>query len=194
MLALDIDDTLSNTAQEAMRVMCAKLNQSDVCDALLQKYSQPGDVPQWQTTKIATEIQLLLNSPDFLLSVSPTQQASHVVNELALTYGISCYITSRENHLRSVTRQWLKRHTFPQAKLIMRESSATESNWKLGYLSQFLPQVRYLIDDTLPFPIPKPFSGRVIWFNHTDTYQPLPPEVIALSSWDDVREFFKDSL
>lgn len=194
-LAVDIDDTLSETAKTAMEMLQQKFKIHDsrsIID-LLREHKQPGAVNDWQTVEATSFFNSLINSDEFLYSLPVIEDAITTLNHLVTIGTISCYITSRLETHSKITKQWLDLHGFPEAPLITRPLDEHRFNWKLHYLckTSYHSKNLFLIDDTETAfaQTPECYHGSGIifdrWNIHTDTHT-----IPHAHSWTDIATFF----
>jgi len=193
-LAIDIDDTLADTAVACFQVIYEKYGQltDKSLTELIAQYRQPGSVPAWQTIQIQTLIRNTIEDPDWLSQVPPIESAATVIQRLSTTVPVSLYISSRLTHHQSVTEKWLLAHGFPLAPVKLRTIDETRPNWKLAFLAAMYPDTYGLIDNELGFlPVEKhEYRGRLLWFNryHTPT---LHPQLLEFSDWQSIGQILK---
>lgn len=208
--AVDIDDVVCNTAmkvfEEVNRVYPVRLNaelREKVEDKKLSTgmqlrllYDQPGNVPEWQGLSEKMLMSELLNSTEFIDSVSAIPEALIALKDYVEQGGkIEMYITSRLHHLQEITEKWLKSHDFPSAKVVTRNMGENTPSWKLQWLYHTQQPVFGLLDnspdaflDTEDLPLEK------IWLNQTKWWKflsPPPGKITEVYDWEQVIECFK---
>lgn len=163
-IALDIDDTLCDTARTCMEVMVGEFPTDEPFDTdlFLEKYGQPGSVPDWQVPHAQAKIESLLSDDLFLISLPPIGEALRWVPQLHQLVPITLYITSRVHARQEVTAHWLHLHRFPRAPIITRDPHETRSDWKVRYLAEHFPRINALIDNEVRASPPVSFQGYVL--------------------------------
>ncbi|HYD34987.1 MAG TPA: hypothetical protein VD999_02875 [Vitreimonas sp.] len=186
-IALDIDDTLCDTARVVMKTLAQEFPQlaSEAIEDLLAKYQQPEKVPTWQMNEVHDRRWKLLTTEEFMYNLPPIPGAQAGVARLAQHLPIRCYISSRLDHLTSVSRRWLRAHGFPDAPLFLRHPDQLAVDWKLPHLAE-MGDVCGLVDDNLgameidaqqwpftlywynPYRVPAMVSGLVPFYSWAD--------------------------
>ncbi len=188
MFAVDIDDTLAETALHLMERMREQFGHDLSPQDLRHTYHQPGLVPQWQTPHHQHVMAAWFNNRELLLNLKPVDQAQTVLSRLSAREAIVCYITSRQHELRETTQQWLATHAFPKAPLITRNEHERRVDWKIRLLRRDVPQVTHLIDDALTATPPVETKVRLVWLNRChQAPESVPPGVIEVSSWAEIE-------
>lgn len=194
-LAIDIDDTLADTARSVMAVLCQKTESKQPVERLLAEYRQPGSVTSWQTEELQSLIHSLISSESFLASLPVIDDALESVRQLAGTIPIGCYITSRPDAVRTVTQEWLDQHSFPPAPLITRSTTEHRPNWKIHTLIERYPATHHvlLIDDSVEafLDTPSEFNGTKVLLSRWARY-PSTIDFQAASSWPDLVSIIKN--
>jgi hypothetical protein len=183
MLAIDIDDTLTDTALRVIESIKKLFGHQMSAEALRSHFMQPGIVPQWQKAEVQLEIKKLFESSDFLSHLDPKPGSPGQLHEISQSYPLSCYITSRSSQFHKITQSWLHAHHFPRAPLVTRSDTETRQDWKLHYLSEFHPQTRFLLDDVMVPQIHQYPALLLLWL-HSGQQQvtPLPSNVVLVKS------------
>ena len=109
---------------------------------------------------------------------------------------IVAYLTSRPESVEKGTRNWLKKHGFPQADLIMRPLIVPhhEGNaWKAGILTLLYPEITGIVDDddSLAKNISPDYRGRIFLLNQNVAI--ASNNVVACKTWAQVVEAVKRS-
>jgi hypothetical protein len=189
MLAVDIDDTIVDTALHVIRVIHGQFGHSLSPDDLRFNYKQPGSVPQWQTAPVQKAIKDIFDSSEFLSQLEPKQAASKILHQAHKTSPISCYITSRESKHQTATQKWLRTHAFPKAPVITRETNEIRMDWKLHHLANNFPDVKYLLDDTLVPQVATFPRLQLIWLStFANQNVSLPANVVRLDELEHLAQ------
>lgn len=193
--AVDIDDTLAETALRCIEVVGEKFGFPEglTAEQVLNMYHQPGAVPVWQTSEIQDLVRQRLQDPEWLLEVAEVPSAVKVLQKLQAEIPVSCYVTSRLSDLQAVTETWLHRHGFPSARVVTR-TTQTRPDWKLEFLANEYPLSYGLIDNELGFlPIKAtPYQGRLFWFNRSQA-PTTNSDLVEFSDWLQLEEILLQS-
>src|SRR5690554_2508429 len=121
-LAIDIDDTLAETAVSCFTVIAEKygIPEGMSLEKLVRQYRQPGQVPVWQTKEIQATIRSVLEDRDWLGQLPVVKGASQAVQYLHRYRPVAVYISSRFSRYQTLTQEWLDRHGFPPAPVTLR--------------------------------------------------------------------------
>lgn len=178
-LALDIDDTLCDTARVCMQVMAQTFGTRAPFDAdqFLETYGQPGIVPDWQETPAQRHIESLLGNDEFMYELPPIEAALTFVPLIHQIIPVSLYITSRLKARARVSERWLQRHGFPPAPIILRDPETTNPDWKNNYLADYYPEIFALIDNEIHHPPGHRFKGHLL--------------EVSPHTWPDIKEFLE---
>lgn len=188
-LALDIDDTLTQTARHTIGLAKKEFGHSLSVDELLSTYGQPGDVPEWQTPTIENWLKAHLGSAEYLSTVPVMAGAVEVLTSLSTTFPVVCYITSRQHYTRQKTEDWLQRHAFPSGQLITRDANVKDIGWKLRALVAEFPQPPVLIDDLLGFIPPAElqlYPSSLLWFNAFGKINAASEFTTSVRNWQEI--------
>lgn len=196
-LALDIDDTISDTRNSALKEMLKTFGGPENLSLkeLAAKYKFLHEIPYWQTPKIKKWLKSKSLSNIAQEKIAVIQNAQKFVKQIHNIIPIACYITSRPETVRAGTKKWLKKNHFPEAKLIMRpkKSLGQDGNkWKAGILKKLFPRVAGVIDDNknlLKF-LPRNYKGKIFLYGHK--HQNLTQKnTVACPTWEDVLSAVK---
>lgn len=183
MLAIDIDDTLTDTALRVIERAHQLFGHALSAAELRNKFLQPGNVPQWQGVEVQNEIKTILESREFLFELEPKLGSANQLYEANKSYPISCYITSRSSEFQEVTQAWLTKHHFPQAPLVTRPVVESRQEWKLRYLRENFPKITFLVDDVMVPQIQHYPEIQLLWLTSSqEQVKLLPKNVVILKS------------
>jgi len=190
-LILDIDDTLAETAFTAMSIMREKFKHPDSIWELLTKYEQPGNVPEWQSIEAQEFLLSTMQSEEFLLNLPRVPDSLEVIEKLSVDFPVQFYMTSRFTKLENLTKDWLKRNSFPTKNIIFSEHSNTDDAWKLKYLNKSSDENGIFIDNHLPSfeTNVETYRGKLIWLNRYNKETGL--KVISLNSWQSIYDYLR---
>lgn len=189
-LAVDIDDTLCDTAGTCIRLMFQEFGAppGETWQSLLQKYRQPGRVEHWQDEAAQQWLEERLNDPDFLAGLSRIEEASAHLQKIAELVPISVYISSRLNHLQVPTQAWLRKHHFPDAPLVTRHPQVKQRHWKLDYLAEHYPSIWGLVDDDVDgnLLLHTTYRGKLFLIGQTAHLREsiFQPQVVNVQDWE----------
>lgn len=193
-LALDIDDTLSETAHTCMNRLVeayGKPQQKSV-RVLLKEYGQPNKVPFWQNEDSMGFVQRNLNDPDFLRGLPVIKGAVSTITKIDKIMPIRCYITSRPKALEKVTQLWLRSNGFPEAPVVGRNPSEFRVGWKGAYLEKHYPDLFGFVDDDINNLSKKGPLWYQIWLNRHDTERPRNKNVVMVRRWTELEQWVQN--
>lgn len=190
-IALDIDDTLAETALTCIQFAKKEFGipQELSAEKITQLYDQPGNVPEWQTASIQGWIARLLHTTQFLETIPPVAGAVETISSLHTQFPVAVYITSRTTPLKDVTVQWLLDHGFPKAPVITRDKSQKDVDWKIQLLAKEYPGTAAFIDndkESFAQPSAHAFTGTLLWFDRYQRGTPPNTAVIPFHTWKEV--------
>lgn len=190
-LAVDIDDTLADTARHTFALAKKTFNHELTVEELLFRYDQPGDVPEWQTSEVAEWLEKHLGSAEYLSTMPLVPAAQSVLSSLSKNFILCCYITSRQHYMKEMTINWLAHHNLPQSTVITRGYYVKEKNWKIIELKKRFESPQYLIDDSLgsiPNELLTHHNGSLLWFNPQGR-KSQNSLVKNFASWPEIEEY-----
>lgn len=150
-LAIDIDDTLAETARTCIEIVAGKLgtHREFTTDELAFTYHQPGNVPFWKEEHAQKLIDETMTSKEFLENIPVVPGAIESLQKINQIVPVSLYISSRLTSLQTVTQAWLEKNGFPKAPIILRDEQTMDPHWKATYLEVNYPKIFGIIDDTI---------------------------------------------
>lgn len=150
-IALDIDDTLADTAHYFATLLNEKFGNPEKLTPreIIEKYEIIPQVPYWQTPEILLwrEQESMSNARQLKVPVMP--HAQKVVQKIHKNFSI-IYISSRPTIVERGTKQWLDENHFPNGELILRNKEFQVLNgnaWKAQILTEPERNVLAIIDD-----------------------------------------------
>jgi len=203
-LTLDIDETLADTSPHWWNHML-KFHKPDsdlTIQELVEKYQYIEHVPGWHTEEARNHIKNALDSDEFNEAVPLLHESNKMVEKLQKIVPIVAYITARPEKVRKGTENWLIKHGFPKAPIILRptESSIqdleTKNHWKAGVLKHLYPEVIGIVDDNSGLPpelLKEKYEGKLFLYGertkeiNTKDYS-FP--VIISPDWNHVIDHF----
>jgi len=193
-LALDIDETLSRTNVFWIESMSKLFGNPENLTPieLSKKYRYTQNVPYWQTPEANVWMEEARNSNDFQEHIPLIENAHNIVQKVNQIIPIAAYITARPEVVRPGTELWLKKHGFPEVRLIMRPdsiSSAESTQWKAGVLEEMYPEVMGIVDDypSLVDNLSVDYKG-VVFLYDTENHTNSSKNIIPCPTWDDVYD------
>ena len=193
-LALDIDDTLSWTCREWVEYLHAEFGNPEnlTPQEFVDKYRLIQRASYFARDDVLVRVREMCFDPAFHDSVAVVEDALPALKKIEQVTPIGVYLTARPESMRKSTQQWLDRHSFPKAELIMcpdEQPFGTASEWKAKVLEELYPDVFGIIDDnpSLFIHLAQSYRGTVFIYNH-DASEVNHPGAIACSDWNDVAE------
>jgi 5'(3')-deoxyribonucleotidase len=204
-LALDIDETLSDTNPHWFEHMInfhrpEKLSKEE----LIQKYRFVEEVPEWQTDEASKYIEQTLHSNEFNETIPLIENADKAVQEINKIIPIVVYITARPATVIEGTLRWLKKHNFPEARLITRpeninlkDFNLNKNRWKAGVLNTLFPEVVGVVDDNFVLAHQLEtinYHGTLYLYGREDNQFKNHKNVIVCPTWNSVLDNIKNKL
>lgn len=193
-LALDIDDTLAWTCREWVDHLHMKFGNPEnlTPQEFFDKYGLVQHAEYFQREEVYAHIQEMCVDPVLHESIAVIEDALPAIEKISAVIPIGAYLTARPECMRSITEPWLKRHGFPDRKLIMRPDDLPVDNrhgWKAETLEQLYPEVVGIIDDnpSICRHLSPVYPGVVFLYNHSGDGVDHP-RAISCSDWEDVTQ------
>jgi 5'(3')-deoxyribonucleotidase len=191
-LALDIDETLSITARYWMKELHKKFGNPEnlSVDELVKKYKYTHEIPYWMEEEHTQWIEDAMHSTEINESLELIENANHSVNKIHTILPIVAYISARPESIRDVTKQWLNKHDFPQADIILRprDVDPNKSNtWKAAVLEEVYPEVIGIVDDNIGLAkkLSATYKGTLYLYD-IDKCERNDIDIICCKTWNDV--------
>ncbi len=156
-LALDIDDTLSETNAHWYDHMFKFRDPNGLTkEELLRSHRWIEDVPEWSTAEARAHMKETLHSNDFNEAIPLIEGADEAVRAIEKIVPILAYITARPSAVIEGTLRWFRKHNFPEAELITRpddisleDFNVNKNKWKAKVLKQLHPEIIGIVDDNI---------------------------------------------
>lgn len=192
-IAIDIDETLSWTVGAWMKLLQEEFGNPEglTPEEMVAKYRYSQLVPYWQTPAVLARMEELRNDNKYqttLPLIPGAIQSVWAISNLIPIYG---YVTIRPYRVLTGTQEWLKKHGFPEAPVIMRPQEIGHQNgneWKAGYLTQYSSQILGIIDDNVKLLdyLPPNYSGKIYLYSHTQVPVTRLSHVYPCPTWKEV--------
>lgn len=193
-IALDIDDTLSATNQFWVEKLAEHFGKPDDFshEEIVSRYLYMEHVPFWQTAEAFAWMEMARKSDEIQEALPLIENAKHIVEQLHKIVPIAAYITARPEQVRKGTLNWLSRHSFPEAPLIMRpehSDHADGNKWKAELLASLYPTVWGIVDDNpgIIAHLPDEYEGTVFLYGR-ENVEKTNINVVAVKNWEDVLQ------
>lgn len=192
-IALDIDETLSWTIGywvEKMQTLFGNPENLSV-EELIKKYRYTQNVPYWQTEEAFEWMSEQMNSNNLQKELPLIENADKFVQDLNEIVPVVAYVTVRPDSVASGTREWLKKHKFPEADLISRPRFVTKKDgnaWKSDVLYFLQDSVIGIVDDNIGLveEMRDDYSGTIYLYSHEKIGFETNFKTVACKSWKDV--------
>lgn len=202
-IALDIDETLSDTGPHWWNLMLKfRAPEGLTYQEFLDKYEFIEHVPIWKTEEAKKHIHDAWNSDEFNEAIPLLHESNKMVHELKIKIPITAYITARPDNVRQGTENWLSKHEFPKAPVILRPVKSgladleTKNHWKAGVLKYLYPEVIGIVDDNPGLPdelLKEKYEGKLFLYG-PQTKEINPKDysfpVILSPDWNHVIDYF----
>jgi hypothetical protein len=196
-LALDIDETLSHTHEHWFDLLF-KFHPlpGKTKEELFHRQEVTSSIPEWQTPKVERFIHETLHSNEFQETVPLIEGADKAVADIHRVIPIVAYITARPDTVRAGTLSWFRKHGFPDAALIMRDTatnlatlSKDKNSWKAGVLQGLYPYVTGIVDDNIALAHELEalhYPGTLYLYGPQSQEFAGHPRVVVCPAWPDV--------
>jgi hypothetical protein len=155
-LALDIDDTLSDTNIHWFSSMFefSSISGKNLSN-LVRDYKFIERVPEWNNEKDFAYMEYLTHSEEFNEAAPLIVDSNHIVSKINKIIPITAYVTARPKTVIAGTKRWLDKHGFPEATLITRPAGIKSTGidlihrnvWKASVLKYLYPEIIGIVDD-----------------------------------------------
>lgn len=191
-LTVDIDETLSWTIGAWVKQLQLKFGNPEnlSVEEIIAKYRYSYNVPYWQTPEAFTWMEEQRNSNEFQETLPVIEGAHDALWEVSGIVPILAYLTIRPESVLKGTRNWLQRHNFPKAEVLLRPAKITHgegNQWKAKTLEYLYPEVTGIIDDnpSLPDLLSERYLGKIYLYDNNH-YQRQNIRVAACKTWGDI--------
>lgn len=188
-IALDIDDTLSDTRYRLIRQMRALFGNPEnlTTGEITKKYHLLDHIPYWQSAEIITWIKKIVDSDEANRDFPLMENAQRMVAKIDKSVNISCYLTLRRKKVINGTARWLKKHGFPDKPIICRPDNLEYDDghaWKAKVLAEN-PKLLGLIDDNEKIikHLPEDYAGVIFLFRHKEYKHDSKLKIIPCKNW-----------
>lgn len=196
-LAVDIDETLSNTVSYYVEQLQKKFGNPEnlSVEEIVKKYKFAQNVPYWQTEEALGLIDKMRQDDTIQEHLYLIENSNKTLQEINKIIPIVVYLTARPEKISNGTEKFLKKHNFPEAKVIYRPESIPHQEgvtWKARTLEELYPGVIGIIDDNLNFikKISDEYKGVIFLYNK-EYNEERNLNVIPCKTWQDVLENVK---
>jgi hypothetical protein len=193
-IALDIDDTLSDTLNHFTKLLQEKFPNPEglTREEVVKKYRIVPNMPFWQTPEVKEWLDAQAVSNEAQEAVAVIAGAPEIVAKINTVVPVRMYITSRPSIVAEGRERWLKKYGFPPAELITRPHSKMKIDgnaWKAAILKERYPEIIGIVDDNPEIikALGSDYQGTVFLFG--DHYPAQPDggaHFIHCPTWDDV--------
>lgn len=191
-LVLDIDETLSWTIGHWVEQMQQLFGNPEGLSVkeLVKKYRYTQNVPYWQTEEAIQWMVNAILSNEFQEKLPLVENAHHFVQRINEIIPIIGYITVRPVDVMSGTRNWLKKHDFPEKEIIAKPMNIQRiegTKWKAEVLSNLYPEVLGIVDDNpgLIEYLPSDYQGTIYLYDYDETTR-NDIRIYPCKTWEDI--------
>ena len=193
-IALDIDETLSWTIGYWVEQMLANFGNPEnlTIEQVISKYRYTQNVPYWQTEEALQWMHDHREDNTLQRELPLIENSQRCVNEINMTVPIVAYITTRPTSVISGTKDWLNKHSFPNAEIIARPKEVDHSDgnkWKAEVLEELYPVVQGIVDDNpgLVEHLSAEYRGRIYLYNFYGVCRD-DLDIVKCSDWTEVEK------
>ena len=193
-LALDIDDTLSQTwaywGQEMLR--CFGNPENLTWEEIRAKYRRCENVPYWQTEEAQTWMAESRRGGAYYEQLERMHGSHENVYRIQEHLPIHLYLTARSIEMLDTTRTWLAKHGYPDVEVISRPLDVPYEDtyrWKSSVLTELYPHITGIVDDdaNLPSHLPVDYQGTV-YIIGKETNERDDVRLHHCPTWEDVYQ------
>jgi uncharacterized HAD superfamily protein len=191
-IALDIDDTISDTLHHFVRLLQEKFPNPEHAsiDEVIGKYKIVPHMLFWQTPEVKAWLEAQAISNEAQENVAVITGAPEIVTKLNTVVPVRMYITSRPSIVTEGTKRWLEKNNFPPAPVMTRPHSKHKIDgnaWKAEILKKMYPSVVGIVDDNpeIVGALGKEYPGIVFLFGNHYNNVPVGATTVICPSWDD---------
>ncbi len=192
-LVLDIDETLSWTIGYWVKEMQHRFGNPENLSVrdLIKKYRYTRHVPYWQTEEVIQWVIESTHSNELQEQLPLVENAQSSVKRISEIVPIVGYITVRPTDVIPGTKNWLRRHKFPEGEIIAKPDRIKYidgNEWKAGVLYYLYPEVKGIVDDNplLVKYLPADYKGTVYLYDNEETER-RDIQVYPCKTWKDVH-------
>lgn len=193
-LALDIDDTLSQTWAYWGQEMLRRFGNPEglTWQEIRQRYRRCENVPYWQTEEAEAWMDSSRKGGAYYGGLACIQGAHETVSQIHKHTPIHLYLTARSIETLDVTYDWLARHGYPDAEVIARPLDVPYKDtylWKAGVLKELYPSVLGIVDDdaNLPAHLSDDYTGSIYVIGE-ERHVRDDARVRHCPTWEDVHQ------
>lgn len=191
-LALDIDETLSWTVGfwvEKLQQIFGNPENLSVKE-LVFKYRYTQNVPYWQTEEALKWMKDHRHSDEIQGMLPLIENSNTIVQKINEIIPIVFYVTTRPETVIGGTQKWLKKHNFPDVKIIAKPLNVDTKDgnkWKARVLEELYPEIVGIIDDnpSLVDHLSKDYKGSIYLYDNIDHIR-KDINIIPCKTWEDI--------
>ncbi len=193
-LALDIDDTLSQTWAYWGQEMLSRFGNPEnlTWEEVREKYKRCENVPYWQTPEACEWMDASRRGGDYYEQLERMHGSHEAIYRIQEKLPIHFYLTARSVEMLDITHAWLAKHGYPQVDVIARPLDVPYEDtyrWKASVLMELYPTVQGIVDDdaNLPKHMPKDYEGTIYIIGQETTGRE-DLNVHHCPTWEDVHQ------
>ncbi len=197
-LALDIDETLSFTIGFLIEKLVEKVGNPEnlTVKEIARKYRHTDNVPYWQNNEAKKVVDEFNKSADSFRGLPLIENSNKTIQEINKIIPIVAYITARSYIAFNETKFWLKKHGFPEARIITRPKNIERemgNKWKAKVLEYLYPQVVGIVDDNpgLTKYFGKKYKGVIYLYDVVEAER-KDINVVPCENWEMVAKKVKE--
>lgn len=197
LLALDIDETLSNTILAWVIQMQEIFWNPEGLNAheIVARYKHSSNIPYWQEQEHLEWQKQQINCNEMQKWLPLIDFAKEIVEEINKVKKVGLYITVRPQSVLDWSYEWLKKHNFPNVPIYARPENIWHQDWnkwKAEVLQELYPYIDSIVDDNpkLSLHLPKSYKWKQYLYWH-DSIEKQKIHTIPCKTWQDVLEEIK---
>lgn len=193
LLALDIDETISNT------ILAWVIKMQDIFgnpewlspEKIVEKYKHSSNIPYWQDDEhIAWQSEKIICN-EFQKDLPLIHLSQEIVNEINKVKKIGLYITARPESVIEWTKEWINNNNFPNVPILARPNNIHHkewNQWKAKILEDLFPYIDSIVDDNpkLSYHLSNEYKWTLYLFGHEDNHH-NKIHTIPCKDWNEVK-------
>lgn len=167
---------------------------------MVEKYRYSNNIPYWQHDEALEWVSHMTWSDEIQKELPLIEGADFYLKKISEIIPISAYVTARPEAVLNGTKEWLKKHGFPEAPIISKPRSVehnedNNNKWKAKVLKQSYPGIVGIIDDNAKLlEFLTDYQGTIFLYDHQHN-QGFSNAVACpnwLSVYEEVRQRYKN--
>ena len=194
-LALDIDETLSNTTETWLKFFFERYGNPEnlTTHQFVQKYLYIENAPYYKTPEMKKILIDLFHTPSAYEDLGLMENCQEIVSQINQIIPVVAYITMRPESVKESTKKWLERHNFPKAQIVTRPDNLPheqQTDWKAAVVEKLYPNIVGIVDDNHNFieKLSIGYKGKIFLYNNNKKLNRPDLNIISCPTWTAVLD------